>query len=130
MCSCDGPYPDIYDSVVRKAAKPHQCSECGEPIAAGEYYESVSGLWDGSWRNYKTCARCVRLRDLIATESDCCFSHGGLHEEVTDYDYPGLVRRLTVAEPGTGFTYRLYRANACSLRYADLQPALYGRTAA
>lgn len=129
MCYCDGPRPDVYDSVIRKAAKQHQCSECSEPIAAGEYYESVSGLWDGRWGNYKTCARCVQLRDLIDTESDCCFSHGELHEEVTDFDYPGLVRRLTVAVPGEGFTYRLYRANACSLSHADSRPELYGRAA-
>ena len=131
MCSCDGPMPVVYTSIVRKAAKPHQCSECHQQIIAGQYYESASGLWDGRWSNYKTCARCAQLRDLITEESDCyCFSHGGLHEEVTDYDYPGLVRRLTATEPGLGFTYRLYRANACSLRHAEQSPKLYGRALA
>lgn len=129
MCLCDGPGPDVYDAVIRKAAKPHRCCECGETIETGQHYESVSGLWDGQWSNYKTCPKCAQLQHLLSTETDCCIGHGGLQSEVSVYDYPGLIRRHVTAIPGEGRTFSLGRANACSLSYADLYPKLYGRTA-
>ena len=126
MCLCDGPIPDIYDSVVRKAAKQHTCCECGKPIRSGEYYEYVSGLWDGQWGQYKTCASCVQIRDLLSEETDCCLSHGNMFFEFSHSDFPGLLRAETVADT-TGGAYQRPRANACSIAYAKLQPKLYGK---
>lgn len=63
MCSCDtADMPEVFDSMWRKARKPHRCVECSRGIKPGDRYEYASGIWDGEPDSYKTCARCVRLR--------------------------------------------------------------------
>lgn len=63
----------IFSSSVVKAAKDHRCTECHETIPKGTKYESVRGLWDGSWSTYKTCLSCVEIRDHFACESGWLF---------------------------------------------------------
>lgn len=48
---------------VVKARKAHKCCECGAPIAIGNKYEYVSGLWEGAFSQYKTCLACKEIRD-------------------------------------------------------------------
>lgn len=87
-CSCrindDG--PAVSSEKIVTARKKHICGECGEPIAPGEKYERVSGLWDGHWSRYKTCLPCSRIRDDLFT----CFIYGELREMVLEdygFDY-------------------------------------------
>src|SRR5690348_18469687 len=64
MCDCsvdDG--PSCYRSERRKARNEHRCVECGKPIRVGDIYEYASGIWDGCPGSFKTCLRCVVLRD-------------------------------------------------------------------
>jgi hypothetical protein len=59
MCYCgDGDPPSVFTSAIRKARKPRPCSECRDGILPGEYYEAISGCWDGSWSHFSVCARC------------------------------------------------------------------------
>jgi hypothetical protein len=49
------------DKIVR-ARKQHTCCECGEPILRGEWYERVTGLWDGTFGTFATCTLCREIR--------------------------------------------------------------------
>jgi hypothetical protein len=66
-CSCeievdhDGG-PQFCQEINRKARKEHTCCECHRTITIGEYYEYVSGCWDGYFSKYKTCLDCVSVR--------------------------------------------------------------------
>ena len=43
------------------ARKPHVCGDCRKPIAVGEKYHRVSGVWEGAMTSYKShldCAFC------------------------------------------------------------------------
>lgn len=67
-CSCDvyvegDGYPAFYNDLTHKARKNHRCCECGRDIIAGETYNYTSGLWDGKFDVYKTCADCVSIRN-------------------------------------------------------------------
>ena len=53
--------PTVAKSAVRRAAKPHKCCECGDVIPKGSMYDFYSGLWEGVWSCYRTCARCSNL---------------------------------------------------------------------
>lgn len=64
MCNCstdDG--PSCFRARRRKARKEHRCVECYKTIAVGETYEYTSGVWDGVGDSFKTCLRCVVLRE-------------------------------------------------------------------
>lgn len=50
-------------ATTRRARKAHDCVECGKTIPAGALYEEYVGVLDGSWERYRTCARCVLVRD-------------------------------------------------------------------
>lgn len=64
LCDCDTfDAPEAFHCVWRKARKEHRCCECRHVILAGAIYEYASGIWDGSPNSYKTCDRCVRLRE-------------------------------------------------------------------
>jgi hypothetical protein len=55
-------YAEVHRARVVKARKEHRCDECGETIKARDLYENATGLWEGIWETYKTCARCVLVR--------------------------------------------------------------------
>ena len=64
MCSCDSSDgPSAFYSKQRKARKEHQCFECCKKIPVGAVYEYASGIWDGEASSFKTCLRCVGLRE-------------------------------------------------------------------
>lgn len=58
----DYTHPDCMREVTRRARKAHACCECRRTIKAGDRYEYISGVWDGTPDSYKTCLRCVDLR--------------------------------------------------------------------
>lgn len=68
LSSGDGETAECSSTQRRRARKAHVCCECSQPIAVGEVYEYVSGIWDGSPSSYKTCLSCVEIRDHFSCE--------------------------------------------------------------
>lgn len=66
-CSCvyvgdseSSEFESITNPVSRKT---HKCYECGKEILPGEKYERSSGVWDGDFNTFKTCADCLSTRE-------------------------------------------------------------------
>lgn len=80
--SCD--MPRAYREITRKARKEHRCCECNLVIPAGDTYQYISGIWDGSPDSYKTCMNCVYVRNVFTSlpENDTAII-GGLREEIS-----------------------------------------------
>lgn len=74
--------PEVGTKTMRKARKLHKCCECHQEINPGETYEHVTGLWDGAWSSFKTCAICVRIRDDLFP---CGYEYEGLAENLDCY---------------------------------------------
>lgn len=55
--------PTVYRQELRRARKKYECGECGDEILPGYLYEFFTGLYEGFWSTYRTCARCVNVRD-------------------------------------------------------------------
>lgn len=55
--------PDVYRQELRRARKAYRCGECGDEIQAADLYEAFTALYEGVWATYRTCARCVNVRD-------------------------------------------------------------------
>ena len=64
-CICDTDAPSLFHEQWRTARQAHKCCECGGAINPGETYQYVTGIWDGEWHAYKTCERCVDLRNAL-----------------------------------------------------------------
>ncbi len=60
----DGPL--VYSETSPIARKSYRCCECGGVIAKGMKHIRFSGLWDGEWRNYRTCCSCDAIRAYVA----------------------------------------------------------------
>jgi hypothetical protein len=96
-CVCDYDSPKFYVKTSRKARKVHRCSECGCHIQPGEQYEHVSGMWDYV-DTFKTCQRCISLRDWVAAHVPCfCWAHGNIREDAIEtarhwaHEAPGML---------------------------------------
>jgi hypothetical protein len=84
-CDCDYDPPTFCEITRPKARKVHRCDECFGPIAAGEHYENVAGLWDGELQTFKTCPLCLELRDWAKISMPCfCTAYTELHETVRE----------------------------------------------
>lgn len=62
--------PDRQWVRISKAKAQHECCECLSPILVGERYQRFTGVWDGDFETWKTCLPCVRLREILLTETD------------------------------------------------------------
>jgi len=83
QCYCDYEPADLYYPSFRRARKPYSCAECAAPIAVGEKYEYVFGVWDGNRDSFRTCANCVDLRTWVENNVPCaCWAHGNLIEDL------------------------------------------------
>ena len=81
-CSCDYDPADCYFREIRKARVSHKCEECGGKILVGEKYEHVFGVWEGSASTFKTCERCVDIRQWTKNNVPClCWAHGNTMED-------------------------------------------------
>jgi hypothetical protein len=81
-CFCDFDPPSFYSRAIHKARKEHQCEECGGQIKSGERYEYVSGKWDGSVDQFRTCERCFDIRQWVQNNVPCfCWAHGSMKED-------------------------------------------------
>lgn len=73
-------------------------------------YEYVSGLWDGSWDDYKTCLNCAELRKKMPDDDGCWppfmyLKETYLEARTTD-NYDGLVPEEWIERAKEGETYR------------------------
>lgn len=85
--SDDGDRPECFRKSIRTARKDHQCYECSEPIARGQRYEHVSGIWDRRPETYKTCLSCVEIRDHFACNG---FFYGQVWEDLENNFFPDM----------------------------------------
>lgn len=84
-CYCDYDPPSVWSLAIHKARKAHKCCECRKPIAPGERYEYVWGIWDGSAGTYKTCERCLDLRQWVRNSVPCfCWYYGDMVENAME----------------------------------------------
>jgi hypothetical protein len=90
--------PTFFSQSESIARKQHVCNECHCAISAGSKYERTAGKWDGRFEQYKTCTKCVELRNYMKAHIPCfCWSLGGLLGDAIDEarqwrrDAPGLL---------------------------------------
>ena len=84
FCSCDYDQPDFINTEIRKAKKEHKCCECGYTIKPGEQYEYVFGLWNVKPDTYKTCERCLDLRENLL-QIFGCYYYTQLFDQYREY---------------------------------------------
>ena len=83
-CYCDYDMPTVYSRGLPKARKAYRCDECNAPIAPGDTYEYVFGVWDGYPGSHRTCMKCVNLRQWVQNNIPCtCWAHGNLIDDLT-----------------------------------------------
>lgn len=95
-CYCG--YEPLTTLSVRRpvARRVHKCCDCHRQINVGERYESVAGISDGGIDVYKTCGRCVSVREWLTAHIPCfCWAYGNLREDARETlqlydDVPGL----------------------------------------
>ena len=83
-CEIDNAWEDRVDcstEIVRRARKAHKCNECGATIGPKEMYEYSTYLFDGRWREHKTCLTCKEIRDRLF----CSWNYGAVWEGVWDH---------------------------------------------
>lgn len=123
MCSCDHDWdtmPSFYKEETRTARKVHKCSECYcACIQPGDKYRVVSGLWEGKFEEFKTCAACDEIADFMKDNAECfCPSLGDLYSMAHDeiHELRGI--------PGVQFGFgRLMVARQRRQRFYGLQTA-------
>jgi len=92
-------YTEFCQVVIRKARKPHECSECEKRIEPGEKYEHATGKTEGDMWVFDTCLVCAEIAD--AFYCDGRLFGGMLWEEMHDTAFPvmttGCLDRLKTA---------------------------------
>lgn len=98
ICSCAWFPAEFYAKRTVRARKQHCCDECFRTIQPGEKYECVSGKWDGEMDSFKTCPRCLNLREYVESNIPCfCWQHGSMIEDAIEHakeyahELPGLL---------------------------------------
>lgn len=106
-CSCDFDPAEFYSSEMRRARKQYRCEECPGHILPGEMHEYVSGKWDGYFSAFRTCQRCVDLRQWVKNNVPClCWMHGNSDESLKEA-VDGAYRRAR--DEVTGLKFGLLR---------------------
>jgi hypothetical protein len=97
-CYCDYEPAQCYVVTKPHARKQHKCDECGGLMLVGEEYERVFAVWDGSAGNYRTCKRCLDLREWVKAHIPCfCWYHQNMLEDAMEtakhwsHEAPGLL---------------------------------------
>lgn len=101
-CVCDYDPPEFWNKAMRKAAKPHKCYECGGTIQRGETHEYVSGKWEGCFNDFRTCSRCVELREWLSQFSCFCWAHGSMLDDAEEYTKDVMYRARAAKMPDAG----------------------------
>ncbi len=114
-CECDWEQPAFYHREQRTARKQHPCSECHSKIQPGEHYEHVRGKWDGDVGVFRTCCRCLALREWVVAHVPCsCWCHGNMREEIlADAEHWGM--------QAPGLWFGALRREVAIRRYCDAQ---------
>lgn len=90
LCGYDHETADQAWIRTVRARKPHECGECGRPIAPGEQYERSKMLFDGKFDVYRTCVDCVSIRTHCFCDSWMYTSIlEDLREHIRDVGYIG-----------------------------------------
>lgn len=82
---------DIYTEVLRKANKPHKCTECKTIINPGEQYWNQTFFIDHEWYKSKLCLDCKALQLYIywvafRGDYDVCWELGDVEQFLRDSD--------------------------------------------
>lgn len=102
-CFCDYEMPEFCHIELRKARKEHRCDECGRIIERGDTYENVHGKWDGRLDTFKTCSRCLALKEWVRTHVPCfCWAYGNVREDA-------LETARSYADQAPGLLFGAYR---------------------
>ena len=115
-CVCDYDPASVYEAVDRIARKQHRCYECGRPIWPGEAYEKVFGIWyDEGPQTFKTCVRCLALREFVQSNVKCfCWAHGNVIDDA-------LETARHYHEQGNGLLFGAYRRYVAIQRNTRIQ---------
>lgn len=99
MCINMGDYESLsfYNEEIRKARKTHTCTECRRVIKPKEFYQYVSGKWEGIISTHHTCSHCLVVQKWLQKECGG-FLFEGLLEDIQEHFYEGYYRvgKLTV----------------------------------
>ncbi len=122
-CYCDdGEAPAVYEQSDHIARVQHKCTECNGTIFPHEPYERVSALYptvDG-WETFKTCIRCLALREFVAANVKCfCWLHHNMIEDAMEC-------ARGYAEPGNGLLFGAYRRLVAINRHKRVPPSTTG----
>ena len=100
-CYCDYEPVDFYERSQRRARKEHRCLECRKAIRVGEVYEYVASKFEGELLCYKTCPRCLAVRQYVTAHVPCfCWYHSTMLE-----DADNEMREYAHEVPGMGMEY-------------------------
>lgn len=78
----------VFTESVIVGRKDHKCYECHEVIPKGTKHESVRGLWDGGWSNFRTCLACVEIRNHFGCDGG--WIYGQLWGDLEDNFFPDM----------------------------------------
>ena len=85
MCFDYDEHPDVYQEKITRARKHRKCRACGDAIAVGELYFSVTVILHGDCSSHSSCRRCSfdTLR-VVAHELDDGCDHGNAWPDIDD----------------------------------------------
>lgn len=99
---------EFFVSEMRRARKPHRCSERGCAINPGDKYEHVRAKWDGDPTTVRVCPACLRIKAEIerreiaagcsASEAHPGYGKGWLAEVLSEYSEDDRDSILKAAE--------------------------------
>jgi hypothetical protein len=124
-CFCDYEPPSFYRVELRLARKQYYCDECSGLILPKERYEYVSGKWDGDLGTYRTCERCVEIREFVSGNVPCfCWGHSNIENDAKAAIDDAYGRALEeVIGLRFGFFRRLVKRNRLNAEKAECADA-------
>ncbi len=89
------------------ARKPHICDHCGKLIEAGQEYQRLRGIWDGTPGVFKSHPDCRRAAAKMHKMKDLLYDEGVLLMSDVEQDdhewllaeFPAVAGRLGIATP-------------------------------
>lgn len=100
-CFCDFDAPSMFNARIVTARKQHKCGECARLIDTGDRYEYVCGIWSGRFETYKTCARCIAVREYVTAHVPCfCWCYTTMLLDADDH-----MREVAWQVPGMWMEY-------------------------
>lgn len=89
MCDCEP--ATFHSKTERRAAKTHQCCECGFSIMPGETYIHEYAVYEGRGTTFKTCSRCDAVRTWFYQQvPDLCLAIYELASTLNEHVLDGM----------------------------------------